>query len=415
MKHFTLFYVILTLLSLTSCSSGEKEVTIIYSEEEPFGTISKKLEEVLERNTGVQVNLVIGSGSAANVDSVARGAADFAVTENYVPYQSGVNSVTVLFPQILHIFYNSEITPGSFEELVTDKRIFIGLKGSGSYRFMQNLFDFFKVDNSRIHIVEDAFDEVDVFAGFNDILSDNYLIGLEDYKIYSFDHVDRYGKGSIAEAIALKFPKVHPYVIPQKTYGNITDQPVLTLSTDAVLIVSDQLSNDLLYEVIRSVFHEKQAFNEISPLVYKGLDEKFNRGALTFPLHEGVRIYLDRDEPGFFERYAELTGVIFSIVVVVISGLLSLNKWQVQRKKDRVDVFYNDLMEIKNRLDTNYTTDNGRSDLKLVKASQNKAFQMLINEDLEANESFRIYMELSKEVIQDIKNRLAYIRKQQQV
>lgn len=415
MKHFAIIYIILITLFLASCSSDEKEVTIIYSEEEPFGTISKKLEEVLERNTGVPVNLIIGSGSLANVDSVARGTADFAVTENYIPYKQGVNSVTVFFPQILHIFYASENPPLSFEELVMDKRVFIGLEGSGSYRFMQNLFDFFKLDKSRIHIAEDAFDEVDVFAGFNDILSDNYLTGLEDYKIYSFDQVDRFGKGSIAEAIALKFPKVHPYIIPQNTYGSINDQPVLTLSTDAVLVANSQLDNDLLYEVIRSVFHEKQAFNEISPLVYKGLDENFDHGALTFPLHEGARIYLDRDEPGLYERYAELTGVIFSIAVVLISGLISLKKWQVQRKKDRVDVFYNDLMQIKNRLDTQYTLENGRSDLKLVKASQNKAFQMLINEDLEANDSFRIYMELSKEVIQDIKNRMAYLKKKQQV
>ncbi len=407
---------ILPVLYLSSCLSNQgKEYNIIYSEEEPFGQISKNLAAVIEKNTGTKTNLIMGMGSLANVDSIALGKADFSISENYIPYQQGVNSVMVFFPQILHVFYLSANKPKTFEELILDKKVFIGSEGSGSYRFMQNLFEFFKLDKSRIHITEDAFDEVDVFAGFSDILSDNYLIGLEAYSIYSFDDIDHYGKGSIAEAIALKFPKVHPYIIPQNTYGEITETPILAISSDALLVAREGMSEDEVYQVIKSIFKDRQSFNKISPLLYKGLTETFDRGSLTFPLHEGARVYLDRDEPGPFERYAELFGVLFSITIALVSGIISLGKWRKQRKKDRVDVFYDDLMQIKNRFNAAYTVENGYADLKLIKSSQNRAFQMLIDEDLAADESFRIYMELSKEVILEIKSRINFLKSKQQV
>ena len=41
--------------------------------------------------------------------------------------------------------------------------------------------------------------------------------------------------------------------------------------------------------------------------------------------------------------------------------------------------------------------------IKSIQLAQNKAFEMLIDEKLEANESFRIYMELSKETINELK------------
>lgn len=81
-----------------------------------------------------------------------------------------------------------------------------------------------------------------------------------------------------------------------------------------------------------------------------GVEEKFERKNLSFPLHEGARIYLDRDEPGHFERYAELFGVVFSIILTLVSGLISLSKWQSQKKKDRADIFYKDLIEAKNAI-----------------------------------------------------------------
>ncbi|MEQ8241320.1 MAG: TAXI family TRAP transporter solute-binding subunit [Cyclobacteriaceae bacterium] len=405
-----LFSGLLVSLLFNSCNPTTLTYSLIYSADEPIGEISKTIEKVLEANYNVDIILSIGDGSVSNIDSVAEGKIDFTITENNTPFREGVNSVLVFYPQILHVFHSNTYEPQSFEELVYDKKIFMNTPSSGSFRFMVELFDFFNIDTSRVDITFNPFDNYDIIAGFNDIIPDNALSGLGNFKLYSFDDIDNYGKGSIVEGISLKFPKVKPYMIPSNTYGSLTKEPILTLAADAVLICRASMRDTPINDMIRTIFREKQEFEKISPLIYAGLDEGFDRSRLSFPLHNGARTYLDRDEPGFFERYAELVGVMFSIIVAIISALISLTRWQKQKKKDRVDVFYKVLMDIKNELPQIKTIRDGAFKIKEIQESQNKAFKMLINEELEADESFRIFMELSKETIDEVKMRVRSIK-----
>ncbi len=394
---------------LSSCSNEKIKYKLLYSEDEPIGRISQAMEEVLEANQNIEIERINAYGSIANLDSLAKGTADFAIVENYVPRRDSIKTVMKLYPQILHIFYTGE-TANNIKELFYGKEVFIGLEGSGSYRFMMELFDYFDLDQSQFTLTDNAFVN-DVIAGFIDIVQQSSLIGLEDFKLYSFDNIENIGKGSVVDGLSLKYPEIRPFVIPQYTYRELTAEPIVTIATDAVLITRSEMRENAIYEITKTLYEEKQHFTNISPLIAMGMEEKFERKDLSFPLHEGARIYLDRDEPGLFERYAELFGVIFSIIIALISGLVSLTKWQSQKKKDRVDIFYKDLIEAKNTIRKITSPKEGLEKLRLVQDSQNKAFEMLINEELEANESFRIYMELSKETIDEIKSRIRKLRK----
>lgn len=409
MKHLKKIYIIGLACVLSACSNEKITYKLLYSTDEPIGRISQTMQKVLEENLNVEIELIIGEGSIANLDSLAKGKADLAIVENYIEYRDSVKSLFTLYPQILHVFYTGE-KANSFEELFYGKQVFIGDEGSGSYRFMMNLFEYFDLDQSRFEITNNAFVN-DVIAGFIDIVPENSLIGLESFKLYSFDNVENFGKGSIVEGISLRYPQVHPFIIPEYTYRKLSSEPIVTVATDAILVASSDMREQAIYDITKTLFEEKQEFIDLSPLIASGMSEDFSRKELSFPLHEGARIYLDRDEPGFVERYAELFGVVFSIAVALISGLISLSKWQSQKKKDRVDVFYKDLMRVKNVLSSIKTEKEGFAKIREVQQSQNKAFDMLINEELEANESFRIYMELSKETIDELKNRIRAIKK----
>lgn len=412
-KYAFLGYLCVMIL-FNSCNPSLTKYSIIYSTDEPIGEISKTLKEVLENNIyNVEINLIIGEGSEANLDSLANGKIDFTITENHVNYVEGVNTVLVFYPQILHIFYSKNYEPQSFQELVYDKKLFIGEEGSGSYRFMMNLFEFFSIDQSRVTLTTNPFDDYDVYAGFTDVLSNDNLLGLSQFRLYSFDDISMFGKGSVAEAISLKYPKVRPFVIPEKTYGAITEKAIVTISSDAVLVCRDGLRDTPIYDLISTIFKERQVFNTISPLIFKSLTENFDRSRLTYPLHNGARIYLDRDEPGFLERYAELFGVVFSIGIALVSGIISLSKWQSQKKKDRVDVFYQVLIDIKRELYQITTTHDALVKIKEIKDAQNRAFEMLIKEELVANESFRIFMELSKETIGEVQQRARLLKEKE--
>ncbi len=384
-----------------SCQNEQTTFKIIYSSDEPIVQIAQKMKYILDKSKYLETELIIGQGSIANVDSLLAGSADLAIIENHTPVDDSITSILPFYTQILHILYLNDEKITAFKPLVEGKKVFMGLEGSGTHRFMQNLFQFFEVDPSKVQVTDNPFD-MEVYASFGDIIKDENLVGLEEFKLFGFDDVDRFGRGSIAEAICLKFPQMKPFIIPTSTYRQLTPHPILTIAVDAVLVSRSDLSDESIYQLTKMLFQNHQEFNNISPLIYLDLTERFDPNLLNFPLHPGSRRYLDKDEPTFFERYAEVIGVLFSIVIALISALLSLAKWRNQTKKDRIDVFYEKIIDIKKGIPKLRSSREVREKILILQREQDKAFELLIDEKLQANESFRIYMELNKEIIQSL-------------
>lgn len=393
------------LLSL-SCSQQKEQLVLYYSINEPTGAIALKIREILEEELSVEVKTIIGEGSIADLVNVRNNVAQLALVENHVGFQERIKSLLPIYPQILHVFYKDDTDePSDLKTILEGKNVFIGHEGDGSHLFATQLFSYFAVDPSSFSITENPF-HADVLIGFTDIIKDEDLAGLNNFKLYSLDDVTKFGFGSKAEGLALKFPKVRPFTIPEDTYIRLSREPVLTLASDVVLVTNNDLSEDMAYRITKAIFRNLQEFNNISPLISQDLNEEFDRAALSFPLHDGARVYLDRDEPSILERYAELIGVGFSVLLALGSALYSISKWTLQRKKDRVDVFYQELMKIK-KISAKLTSRKHVLYLiRQIKLEQEKAFQMLIDEKLQANESFRIYMELSKETQQELQVKL---------
>lgn len=397
----------LVLSSLLSCRDEEKKIVLYYSVNEPMGKIALTIRDILESELNVEIETVIGEGSLKDLDKLRKGDGHLVLVENHVGFQRNVKSLMPIYPQILHVFYKNEEEILDFRQVLEGKRIFMGHLGDGSYRFAEQLIDYFDIDKSSFTITENPF-ESDVLIGFTDIIADEDLSGLSGYSLFSFDNVTQFGLGSKVEGMALKYPRTRPFIIPEDTYIQLTKNPILTLASDVVLVTSEDLSNELAYDITKAIFRNLQEFTHISPLISQDLNEDFNRSSLSYPLHNGARIYLDRDEPTFLERYAELAGVGFSITLALLSGAYSLSKWIRQRKKDRIDVFYQDLMKIKKLISKLSGKKHVIDLINKIRREQQKAFNMLVNEELEANESFRIYMELSKETIDEL--RLKYRR-----
>ncbi|MEP1778822.1 TAXI family TRAP transporter solute-binding subunit [Reichenbachiella sp.] len=403
--------VVLSML-FASCGDDIQKYRIIYSAEEPIGQISKQIKDILDQEDEFSTELIIGHGSIANVDSLLKGSADLAIIENHTPVDGEIKSILSLYPQILHILYQSEEEITDFKQLVENKSIFIGPEGSGTHRFMNDLFVFFEVDISKVQIVDDPFD-CEIYCAFGDLIKEDNLLGLEDFRLYSFGDVERQGRGSIAEAICLKFPQLKPFIIPKYTYRQLTPEPVLTIAVDAVLVARKDLPEESIYELTKILFHNHQEFTEISPLSYLDLTENFDFNKLNFPLHEGARKYIEKDNPGFFERYAELIGVVFSLLFAGVSGIISFTKWRKQVKKDRIDVFYKRIIDIKNGISKLKSPSEVRGKILELRLEQDKAFELLIDEKLTADVSFRIYMELHKEILNSLLLRNKFLNKEE--
>ena len=398
------------LLVLASCNPTTVTYSFIYNPDGPNPEVAENMKRVLEGEFNVEIKLIEGVHTNANIDSLVLSKVDFALVENYIPYRKGMNSAFSFYSEVLHIFYDKDLDPQSFEELIYDKTVFVGRRGSPTYHMMMDLFNFYGLDQSRINI---SFNIVrsDVIVLLSTLLSEDELMGFRDFELYSFDDIDTYGMGgSSVEGISLKYPRIDPFVIPTKTYGDLTSEPVVTLSIDVVMMVRSGMGTIAVTDLTKTMLRNRQTFAPIDPLLYHGMREDFDQSKLNFPLHEGARVFLDRDEPSFLERYAELGGVVFSIVIAIVGGLVSLTKWQTQKKKDKVDEFYEELLSVKNAISKITNIKEGLQKIKSVQASQNKAFEMLISEELVANDSFRIYMELSKETISELRGRMRTIK-----
>jgi TRAP-type uncharacterized transport system substrate-binding protein len=403
MRKLYLSSVILILFS--SCNLNTEEYSLIYTDEVPNEAFAKKLEQVLEESYyNVDFRLNQTSSAKSIIDSLEAESIDMALVENFVNYGEGIRTVVPVFPKILHIFYHKEIEANSIENLFYGHDIYIGKSGSASYDFMMRFFDFYQLDVSRIKITNTML-SADVMAIFSIIMSTDELLQFKDYKLYSLGEVDEMVTGSDVEGIVLRYPRVRPYVIPKRTYGELTKEPIVTICTDMVFVVREGMLDVTISDLIRSLFSNKEKFVHVNPSFYYGIIENFDRAHLSYPLHEGARAYLDRDEPGFLERYAELFGVIFTVIIAFASGVVSFGNWRKQKKKDKIDVFYAHLMGIKNGLPNLKTVKEAQLKIGEIKSEQNRAFKMLINEELSANESFRIYMELSKETIGELTSR----------
>lgn len=404
-----LIIVLAGIILLASCNPTTLTFSFIYNDEGPNKEIATKMKELLESEFNVEIMLIEGTNTNSNLDSLIMDRVDIALVENYVPYMEGLNSAFSVYSEVLHLLYKDGLDGSSFASLMYSGPIYIGREGSPTYNLMMDLWNYYGLDPSKIEVTFNM-PEAGVVVELTNLFSKKHLQEYAGFKLFSFDDASNLSDASTVQGIKLKYPRLTPFIIPKDSYWSFTDEPIVTLSIDLVMMVRSNMGEVAVNDFTKTMLRNRQIFTSIDPLLFEGMKEDFDQAKLNIPLHEGARIFLEREEPSFIERYAELGGVILSIIIALWSGLVSLTKWQAQKKKDKIDEFYEDLMNIKNGIARIDTIAEGMKRVKRVQLAQNKAFEMLIEEKLVANDSFRIYMELSKETINELRGKMRNLK-----
>lgn len=405
--------VALAIIFLASCNPTTLTFSFIYNDEGPNKEIATKMKELLESEFNVEIMLIEGLNTNANLDSLIYDQVDIALVENYVNYQEGLNSAFSVYSEVLHVLYKADMDGSSFSSLMYSGPVYIGKENSPTYNLMMDLWDYYGLDASQINVTFNM-SEASVVVELTNLFTKQHLRDFQGFKLFSFDDASNLSEASAVQGITLKYPRLSPFIIPENSYWSFTEKPVVTLSVDLVMMVRSGMGEVAVNDFTKTMLRNRQIFTSIDPLLFEGMQEDFDRAKLNIPLHEGARIFLEREEPSFIERYAELGGVILSIIIALWSGIVSLTKWQAQKKKDKIDEFYEDLMNIKNGISKLDTIADGMKRVKRVQMAQNKAFEMLIAEKLVANDSFRIYMELSKETINELRGKMRILKAKQE-
>ncbi len=388
------------------CREQTRVYTILGNIEDPQNEIAITIASVLNRHLQDSVKVISGIGSQANLDSLESGNADFGIVDNYSRFSDQVALVLPLYPQLLHILYRKEKKPQSLHELFRLGKIFAGIEGSGTRRFVEEWMTDMGIDKSATEFV-DVYDffEADVIFTFTDLLTREELRDLQGYHLYSIDQVERLGKGSLAEGICTRHPQFEPFVISKDLYGEFTEHPILTIRVEALLVCRTDLDPALVYRINQTLANHNQDIKNINPLLYQ-LNSDFDPRRFSFATHPGTRQYLERNAPTLFERYAELLGVMITLLVALASTLYSVAKWQKQRKKNKIDVYYQKLIVIRKK-----TQAAKFNDLLAIKTElhdiQEETIDLVTREKLLADESFLIFLNLSKIINDEIEQKYA--------
>jgi len=179
---------------------------------------------------------------------------------------------------------------------------------------------------------------------------------------------------------------------------------VVTLSVEKMLVAGSDLPDAAVYDLINEILRLQPALAADRPILFQHLSDGFDASGSTFVLHPGAQAFTQRDAPNFFERYSGIAEVLVTMVIGVISGIYAVAQIYQRRRKNRIDVFYTDVMAIRDAVSDGSSGADRAAAVEQVRALQNKAFEMLVNEKLAADESFRIFITLSNDIIADLCN-----------
>lgn len=119
---------------------------------------------------------------------------------------------------------------------------------------------------------------------------------------------------------------------------------------------------------------------------------------MTFPVHTGAERYYQRNEPTFWERNAEIIALVVSVIVLSFGVFRSIKSFMTRRKKERIDVYFNDYLNLKAERPNDYKD--------LLYDLLNRSIQQMVAEKLDKND-FDIFARLIYAEISSCPDRFA--------
>jgi len=315
-----------------------------------------------------------------------------------------------LYTNILHILLRHSTTAENEIEIFTSGRVFAGPPGSPSRMMLEEYAAERQISSGDINFVDSFDDECpDVIAIFAPIIRD-LPARLENcgraslYRLHSLGMPDDIGSGSKVDAAILLNPSLRAFIIPAGTYPLVASEPVVTLAVDKMLVARPDIPAAVIYDLISEVVRLRPALAATNHATFHALRGDFQSSASTFVLHPGAQSYIERNEPSVYERYSGVAEVIVTIFFALLSGGYAAIRIYNIRRKNRIDRFYAAAIELRKSV-CSTTPETQRNDaISRVRELQTEAFQLLVDEKLAANESFRIFITLSNDIIDDLKD-----------
>ena len=396
---------VLAVMLLAACEEAQVEFTLATSTEEPAPTIAATVGESLA-DAGFKINIQPSADPSDVLASISNGKLDFAIVEEPSQSIAGVTVIAPLYPTVLHVLHNREGDIDNFRDLLLGAAVYAGPPGGAAHRLLMQLAPDFRLTDRDFRVLDNPWLEApDVFFVFGGLLSPESLAQLSSYRLFDFARDDDVEGGSIVHGIALRHHNLKPFLLPRDIYYGLANGAVLTLATRTVLVARESLDAQVAYDVAFTLFTNAQSISEPYPLVTHELNDNAQANDLMLPLHPGSRRYIDRDEPGFIERYVDVLALYLTIALTLMSGAFAFYRHRVQVKKDRVDVYYAKLLEIRDAMASD-DVDSVANCRRQVIAVQREVMNLLIDERITADAALTAFVEFSNQLINELDRRV---------
>ena len=402
---------------LGACDSGSRQLRAVTPTEPVDRGITEDMSELLAdgANISIQFTQTPLSEDAA-LEAVASGDADIALVSNNLPFRSDIATIMPLYPTVLHIG-RLEGERGTFNlEILRNATIFAGPEGSASRHVFERLATRMDIGKDEYRYVEDFEEAPDVVIVFSPISLERVrevqrLLGeYPDFRLSSMGKPGDVGKGTIIDAALLLNPSFRPFVIPVGTYGEMTREAILTVAVDKILVTRRDLDSATVYDLIKAILRLRPALAARRPGLFQQLTDDFDVSRSTYIVHAGTQAYLHRDAPSVYERYSGVAEVLVTVVVALGSALFAMVRIFRMRRKNLIDTFYTQTIALQRSVNESTSPAERQRTINEVRELQSEAFDLLVDEKLSADESFRIFITLSNDVLRQLEESTVPIR-----
>lgn len=406
-----------------------KSYTLTVSTGQPGGVyhpLGQAMADAVHRDhPRLKFKLLESAGSVMSMERLESGAAELALLQNGTPGTDKVRVIAPLYQEVLHILVRADSPAKTLRDL-HGKNLAIGPEQSGTRQVVRRLFSHYGFDAGEFHpsfnstttacqnLIDGELDAVFAVIGVHSQAIHKAmatgalrLIGLGEAGTV----------GGEVEGLRLHHPNITPYVIPTNTYPSTSDalagrpfQAVQTITVPSLLVCRSDLPESVVYDITASIFNNRAPLVRTHPAAAQ-IHEPADPTSLSYPLHPGADAYYHRHDPGFLVTYAEVIALVLSLAITLWGTVIAIHKWLGLKKKDRIDEYYTQIDEILTYLQNNKNLP-GEELISLdsqLSALRHKAVQQLVAEDLQANESFRIFQTLLAHSQSDVRTRIQAI------
>ena len=402
MRRLPLILSFFVLLNLASCEPDQEELRLVA----PFAQVDRAIAEDISGllDASYSTRLIVAgsslSGEAA-IEAIASGSADIALVTNNQPFRNDIATVMPLYPTVLHIAYREGRDPSTGSTLLRGAKVYAGPEGSASRMIFARIVERIELDVSSYEYVSNLTDHPDVVIVFAPIFHELF-VDYPDFRLFSLGSPETIGIGSAVDAAVLLNPHFRPFVIPAGTYGKTTPEAVVTIAVDKILVTRSNLDSSIVYDLINDILRLRPALAAQRPGIFQRLSKDFDASRSRFVLHAGTQAYLQRSAPTVYERYSGIAEVTVTLIFALGGALIAGVRILRMRRKNRIDRFYAATIAIRSSAkDSRDPADRERA-IANVRELQNEAFDLLADEKLAADESFRIFITLSNDVLRQL-------------